>query len=154
MARARAYTVAIVVALFLAGGAVEAQIYKWVDEKGTVHFGQSPPPEGSGVVETLPEGPGAPVVQGGPQPYKEDYEREDVFDRMDDRRRLRDSAGDGGGREEEPIEPGSIIVDEDGRDPAVWWRGRAPANAPGQPIRQPGVGVAPPRAVPRGGGRR
>ena len=30
--------------LALAAGVADAQMYKWVDEKGTTHYSESPPP--------------------------------------------------------------------------------------------------------------
>jgi hypothetical protein len=34
----------------LASAAVQAQIYRWTDERGVVHFAQAPPPSATGVV--------------------------------------------------------------------------------------------------------
>jgi hypothetical protein len=155
--RASASIVSIVAWLLLAGGQAEAQIYKWVDEKGAVHFSQSPPAggAGSGVVEAIPNAPAAPMVQGGPEPAADDDDGK-VVDGL--RQREPDPVEDEGGEDEyvpeEDAGPADVIVDDGTRDPRVRLRGRLPANEPGQPIQQPGAGAGLPRAVPRRGGRR
>jgi hypothetical protein len=149
--------VSIVAWLLLVGAPVEAQIYKWVDEKGTVHFSQSPPPGGKrvGGVETIPDAAAAPMVQGGPGPAGKDAD-EEVVDRPAER--APGPVDDEGGEDDywpgAEAAPDDIIVDDGTGDPRVWLRSRSPANEPGQPIRQPGTGGGPPRAVPRRGGRR
>jgi hypothetical protein len=57
----------LMLALLLVAGSAGAEIYKWVDENGTVHFSQSPPPQRPEAVEVIPEQPAAPLVEGGPE---------------------------------------------------------------------------------------
>jgi hypothetical protein len=142
--------------LLVAGQSEAQQIYKWVDEKGTVHFSQSPPPGGAGSapVEAIPAAPAAPMVQGGSKTSAHDN-----AEAVDRRRQPRAAAvGDKGGEDEylpeEDEDPGGVTVQDGRPDPRVWLRSRLPANKPGQPIRQPGTGAVPPRPVPRAGGRR
>lgn len=138
MARVTALTVGALVAALAAPGA--AQIYKWTDDKGTVHFGNDPPPQT--VVEQLPESEHRPLVQGGPPPPGADgsdalpsaaasargpraveSEPADAFEEALD-----------GEREGEP----DVIVVDDGRaDLVTRYRANSPRNRPGQPIRQP-----------------
>lgn len=131
MTRVTALTVGALVAALAAPGA--AQIYKWTDEKGTVHFSNDPPPQT--VVEELPEIEHRPLVQGGPPPPGAD-----------------ESDGRGGARaaesapaelaEEEPEaerydQPDVIVVDDGRADLVTRYRANSPRNRPGQPIRQP-----------------
>ncbi|KZZ45097.1 hypothetical protein A3759_10845 [Thalassolituus sp. HI0120] len=37
------YTVTLLLSFWLTAGVVEAQVYKWVDDNGKVHFGDQPP---------------------------------------------------------------------------------------------------------------
>lgn len=37
------YGLTVLISLLMTAGAVEAQVYKWVDENGKVHFGDQPP---------------------------------------------------------------------------------------------------------------
>lgn len=49
-----------------AAAPARAQIYKWVDDKGVVHFADVPPPRGG--AEMLPSAERAPMVRNGPTP--------------------------------------------------------------------------------------
>jgi len=51
---------AIAIALLAASVAANAQIYRWVDAKGTVHYSNSAPPEGVKATLVDPEGKTAP----------------------------------------------------------------------------------------------
>ena len=48
--------------LMLAQGPVQAELYKWVDENGKVHFSDKPPPEVAGKAEVLDIGQKKPVA--------------------------------------------------------------------------------------------
>jgi hypothetical protein len=53
-------------ALLLAATPVMAQVYRWVDEKGTVHYSNSTPPAGVKATVVDPDGkPGAPSAESG-----------------------------------------------------------------------------------------
>jgi hypothetical protein len=149
--------VLIVAWLLLVGAQVEAQIYKWVDEKGTVHFSQSPPPGGTaaGGIEAIPDAAAAPMVQGQAKPAAQDDD-EEIVDRTGEGEP--EPGGDGDGEDEylpeDDAAPDDVMVDDGTGDPRVWLRSRSPANEAGQPIQQPGAGAGLPRAFPRRAGRR
>ena len=124
-----------------------AQIYKWVDEKGTVHFSNDPPAKAP--VEELPETEHRPLVQNGPPgPEGADADAEDEAAPRGSRHRAVSEP------EPEEVESSEIIVEEsdtiivdDGRGDAVTrYRANSPRNRPGEPIRQPGGGRQPRRA--------
>jgi hypothetical protein len=125
--------------LFIPAAPGAAQIYKWVDASGTVHFADSPPPPagtGAGTVEVLPESEHRPPPadtsnksrdDAGPEEAAAPSEEEPTDDAW------RDEASEPRG---EDVQPDIII--ESGPDPAVGYRANSPRNRPGQPIRQPG----------------
>ena len=53
----------VVLLLLLMGGVTLAAVYKWVDESGRVHFGDSPPPESDAQQVEVPEGPSQEKVE-------------------------------------------------------------------------------------------
>jgi hypothetical protein len=61
---------ALVGSLFLAAGA-QAQVYKWVDEKGVTQYSESPPPDrkASKVAVPDPAPPSRPQAREGPKPW-------------------------------------------------------------------------------------
>ena len=112
-----------------------AQIYKWVDAAGTVHFSDTPPKPAAdaGAVEVLPETQHRPAAlppradSAAPDEGRDDSESERVAAPVED---------DG---PTEIIEDGptEIIVEGAPIDPAVRYRANSPRNSPGGPIRQP-----------------
>lgn len=53
-------------ALLFAAAPVMAQVYRWVDEKGTVHYSNAAPPPGVKATVVDPDGkPGAPSAESG-----------------------------------------------------------------------------------------
>ena len=112
-----------------------AQIYKWTDAAGTVHFSDTPPPRTAGKtkVEVLPKTEHRPVVSGVPTPPTEEPEAE-----ADERyNQPVDDSADYAPMEPpaEESAPETIIVDDAERDPGVAYRALSPRNRPGQPIR-------------------
>lgn len=72
MGRFRRRAGVLAAALVLAAGAAEAVLYRWVDEKGHVHYGENPPP---GVrAQEFP--PAEPAPAAAPAKTLEDEERE------------------------------------------------------------------------------
>lgn len=67
--------VLILACLFAVAAPAFAELYKWVDENGTVHFSEVPPEVAPpGGVETRDTRPVAPVVTGQPAPPPEKKE--------------------------------------------------------------------------------
>lgn len=139
--RARRGTPGIAACMLLAGmtwaTASAAQIYKWVDEKGTVHFSDDPPAKAP--LEVVPDSERrAPARQPPPPQRADDVQPDDDDEPFEPRRR----AGSGQDAEdfasEEIIveESETIIIDDGGRDPVTRYRANSPRNRPGQPIRQ------------------
>ena len=52
--------------LILAGAAFSVEIYKWVDDKGVVHFSDTPPPNSSEAMEEEDASPSDPNPQENP----------------------------------------------------------------------------------------
>lgn len=115
-----------------------AEIYKWVDESGTVHFTDAPPAAAGAAVEVLPEAPPRPRP---PEPAR-------VAPAADDAPRNEATAPseveevvDEAWVEEPELEVedvGTEIIIESEPDRATRRRANSPRNQPGQPIRQPG----------------
>jgi hypothetical protein len=63
-------TAAAFVAFVTLATAAQAQIYKWVDEKGVTHYSESPPANGGKSSQVTVQDP-APPSQSQPQPYKD-----------------------------------------------------------------------------------
>ncbi|MGH7788027.1 MAG: DUF4124 domain-containing protein [Candidatus Binatia bacterium] len=135
---AAAIEACLLLAMFALGTPCAAQIYKWVDEKGTVHFSNDPPAKAP--AEELPETKHQPLVKNGsPEPEGADADapHEEV------------TGGSWHGAESEPepedVESSEMIVDEsdtiiveDGLgDPVTRYRANSPRNRPGQPVQQP-----------------
>ena len=57
--------------LFLMGGVALSAVYKWVDESGRVHYGDSPPPEADVQSVSVPEGPTQEEVERARQEIHE-----------------------------------------------------------------------------------
>lgn len=56
----------VLLALLFAATPVMAQVYRWVDEKGTVHYSNAAPPAGVKATVVDPDGkPGAPSAESG-----------------------------------------------------------------------------------------
>ena len=56
----------LLLGLLLAATPVMAQVYRWVDEKGTVHYSNAAPPAGVKATVVDPDGkPGAPSAESG-----------------------------------------------------------------------------------------
>jgi Domain of unknown function (DUF4124) len=109
-----------------------AQTYKWVDEKGTVHFSNDPPAKAP--LEVVPESARRPAVR---QPPPADEPDRDAMDEAAPRRARAAPAAEDGASEEIIVEESETIVIDDGtRDPVTRYRANSPRNRPGQPIRQ------------------
>ena len=65
----------IVVILLLTGVVASGAVYRWVDETGQVHFGDSPPPESDVQSVPVPEGPTEEEVQRAGQQMQEKMEK-------------------------------------------------------------------------------
>jgi len=124
--------------LLLAGTALvrpgAAQIYKWVDEKGTVHFSNDPPAKAP--AEVLPENRRPPLVENGPDAPAEAAAAPAASESG------HGTASDPVPEDVEPSEivveeSDTIIVDDGAGDLATRRRANSPRNRPGQPIRQP-----------------
>lgn len=61
----------VVLLLFLIGGVALAAVYKWVDELGRVHYGDSPPPESDVQSLPVPKGPTQEEVERARQQMQE-----------------------------------------------------------------------------------
>jgi len=115
-----------------------AQIYKWVDEKGTLHFSNDPPPKVA--VEVVPEGERRPRAVDQPPPVAESAAElpEDAAPRESQRGARSDAEVEDVESEEIIAEDSdTIIVDDGGRDVVTGYRAYSPRNRPGQAIRQP-----------------
>ena len=70
---------AIAFAAFLAAFAAHAQVYRWVDEQGKVHYGERPPTgaKASPVQDKLAAPPGAPAPKAAPDASQQerDFQR-------------------------------------------------------------------------------
>jgi len=74
--------------LLLFAATVQAQVYRWVDAKGTVHYSNSPPPSGVSATKLdIDAKPGAPAPDS-----KECYTVRCQGERMEQRIRRRDEA--------------------------------------------------------------
>lgn len=74
--------------LLLCAATVDAQVYRWVDAKGTVHYSNSPPPAGVKATKLdIDTQPGAPASDS-----KECYSVRCQGERMEERIRRRDEA--------------------------------------------------------------
>lgn len=84
--------------LALAAGTATAQVYKWTDEKGRVHYGEKPPPDKPAArIVTPPSGAAAQAIEGGKTidipadqlpklPPEEAERRRRIIERMDKER--------------------------------------------------------------------
>jgi hypothetical protein len=114
-----------------------AQIYKWVDESGTVHFSDAPPARAGGGVEVIPES--APRPRPTEPARDAAADADDLASRRDaaessDAEPVDEAAGDGPPVVEDVV---TEVIVESGPDPAVRRRANSPRNRPGEPIRQP-----------------
>src|ERR1041385_3136729 len=110
----RALACGILSVFFIALPAAAADVYRWVDEKGTVHYSNEAPPKGvkSSKVDIDAE-PRAPVTEGA-ECYTVRCQGERLAERLPRRRAARPGEGGRGGL------PGAR-------------RGRAAGGAPGAP---------------------
>ena len=73
---------AIVLAALLATSAAHAQVYRWVDEQGKVHYGERPPTgaKASPVQDKLATPPGAPAPKAAPDASQQerDFQRRQI----------------------------------------------------------------------------
>lgn len=69
----------VVLLLLLMGGVTLAAVYKWVDESGRVHFGDSPPPESDAQQVEVPEGPSQEKVEQARQRMQEKLDQYEKF---------------------------------------------------------------------------
>jgi Domain of unknown function (DUF4124) len=136
-----AISACVLVGVLAHGEPGAAQIYKWVDGSGTVHFSDTPPKPGAGAVEVLPEG----QPRAAAPPPRADSAAPENENAAPDDEGLDDSESEGAAAPFEdsgPTEiiedgPTEIIVEGAPLDPAVRYRANSPRNRPEQPIRQP-----------------
>lgn len=116
-----------------------AQIYKWTDKSGTIHFSDSPPPRGSSSskVDVLPKTEYRPPAKSAPPPEEPPPPPEPAAEVPPDEAPIDDS----GDYASEPYEADAgsdpIVLEGSEVDPAAVRRAISPRNRPGQPIRQP-----------------
>jgi len=65
--------------LLLVVGVTVAAVYKWVDESGRVHYGDSPPPESDAQSVAVPEGPSREEVERARQQMREKIDQYGKF---------------------------------------------------------------------------
>lgn len=65
----------VVLLLLLLGGGTLAAVYKWVDESGRVHYGDSPPPQSDVQSVEVPEGPTQEEIERARQQMQEKIEQ-------------------------------------------------------------------------------
>lgn len=65
----------VVLLLLLTGGVTLAAVYKWVDESGRIHYGDSPPPESDVQSVAVPEGPTREEIERARQKMQEKIEK-------------------------------------------------------------------------------
>jgi hypothetical protein len=135
--RATAVAVCGLVAAVAWAASSAAQIYKWVDEKGTVHFTNDPPAKAP--AEVIPETEHRPSVRNEAPPPAEPEAESSAAAPRSVRRRAAPEPADEEIEAVEVIEEESdvIIVDDGLYDPLTRYRANSPRNRPGQPIRQP-----------------
>jgi len=135
--RATAVAACVLVAAVAWAAPSAAQIYKWVDEKGNVHFTNDPPAKVP--VEEIPETKHRPSVRSEPPPPAEPEAGSSADAPRSVRRPAAPEPADEEAEAVEVIEEESdvIIVDDGLYDPATRYRANSPRNRPGQPIRQP-----------------
>ena len=82
----------VVLSLAIAGSAVAAKVYKWVDENGDVHFGDRPTRDNAKELEIKVREPAAPApVPGQPLPPRNQV-RTNISDVMEEERLRRKEA--------------------------------------------------------------
>lgn len=136
----RAISLCLAGALVLAQAAPSAaQIYKWVDEAGTVHFSDSPPAKpgsSGGSVEVLPRSEPRPAAPSRSSSTDRPAAADPYDEERPDDEAWVDQAADP--VEEQVEEEVDVEIYDDGAvDAAVRYRANSPRNRPGQPIRQP-----------------
>jgi hypothetical protein len=117
-----------------------AQIYKWTDKSGTVHFSDSPPPRGAGAPKVevrprftsrpVPTRTAAPPEEQTPESVVEAPRDQEDFGTADDY--AQEPVGEDLG---EDVGSDVEVIDGTAGDPAVRRRANSPRNRPGQPIR-------------------
>jgi hypothetical protein len=79
--------------LALAVPAASAQVYKWVDEKGRVHYGEKPPPGSkSSAVKPPAAAPNAPAKSPDLQSQELDFRGRQIKRKDDEARQAHDAA--------------------------------------------------------------
>lgn len=78
--------------LALAMPAASAQIYKWVDEKGRVHYGEKPPAGAKPSTVKAPPQPGAPAKGEDLQSKEIEFRQRQVQREQDEQKQARDKA--------------------------------------------------------------
>ena len=104
----RLWWLAVLTVIGLFAPAASAQIYKWVDAHGTVHFADTPPIglESSVALETRPSEPPPPIVRDAPS------EAEDTAEAYDDGSVV---ASPEPGQSDEPGDAGWVAVTSAGK---------------------------------------
>lgn len=82
----------LAVMLALAIPAASAQVYKWVDEKGRVHYGEKPPAGAKSSTVRPPTAPSGPAKAQDLQSQELDFRRRQIKKGEDDAKEARDNA--------------------------------------------------------------
>ena len=79
--------------LALAVPAASAQVFKWVDENGRVHYGEKPPPGAkANAVKPPAAGPGTPAAPLDVQSQEREFRGRQIKKREDEARQAQDAA--------------------------------------------------------------
>jgi hypothetical protein len=131
------------------------QLYRWVDEKGVVNYGDQPPPKATDARRVDAEGR-VTVVPGLSKEQMQraaeiDERRRAQAQKAEAERRARDQAR-AAAQAQAPAQPQVVDQPADGYFvDGVWvpWGARPPGNVPGDPVQRPPVRPDPlPRPTP------
>lgn len=131
---------AILVGVLAVSTPAAAQIYKWTDKSGTIHFSDTPPSRGSSTskVDVLPKTEYRPPAKSNvPPPDDPPPPPAPAAEAPRDEAPIDDSADYASEPYDEDAGSEPIVLEGSEGDPAVWRRANSPRNRPGQPIRQP-----------------
>lgn len=93
MTRASRSSLASLLALALGASGASAQIYKWVDDSGRVHYGEKPPPGSRpSEVKPPPAQPGVPARKEDVQAREIEFRQRQVERQMDEDKQAREAA--------------------------------------------------------------
>ena len=81
-----------VLLLALVATVASAQVYKWVDENGRVHYGEKPPPGAKSSAVRPPTAPSAPAKAQDLQSQELDFRRRQIKQGEDEAKQARETA--------------------------------------------------------------